>query len=193
MGLYIENNQIRMTDAAGNERFTTAKRMSHLLYSASGTINVPNVQGTSTYVAGVGYAGDPYASWTGSTANFTQDFTVITEAGVSAADSFAIPFFKVTNGDIDTGTGAITGSGSAILRIFVDGSGYYRGVSTLTPLVIGQSVVLRVQTTIQDDAGGLVNHPPSALGSVASGQTVPVQFLNTNYTIGYRVYYGRFT
>lgn len=193
MGLLIQDNQIILSDAAGNQRFTTAKRMPHLMLAANGSIGVPNTRGTSVYVAGTGYAGSATASWTGTNVDHAQDFTVLTSAAIQDTNSFIFPFFTITGGDVDTAGAAVTGSGSIMLRVFVDGAGYYRGVATLTPIVVGNSVVLRVKTTIYDDAGGLVNHPPSALATPVYGQPCPVELLNTSYTIGYRLYYGRFS
>lgn len=194
MGLLIQNNQILLTDAAGNARFTTSKRMPHLILPATGTINVPNCQGTSTYVAGVGYAGEPYASWSGTSVNYTQDYVVLSDSKISEPNSFVIPFFRIVNGMNDTGGAALTGSGSVLLRIFVDGTGFYKGVSTLTPLVVGSTVILRVRTTIFDSAGGLVDHPLiSLIGNPSVNSSTPVQLANTNYTINYRLYYGKFS
>lgn len=193
MGLLIQNNQIILSDAAGNQRFTTNKRMPHLMFAASGTIGVPNVIGTSVYVAGTGYAGSPTAQWTSTSADYTQDFSVITNAAVQDSNSFIFPFFTIVGGDVDTGGAAITGSGSIMLRVFVDGAGFYRGASILTPVVIGNSVVLRIRSTIYDEAGELVAHPPVAVGTPISGQANTVELTNTGYTIGYRLYYGRFS
>lgn len=194
MGLLIQNNQIILSDAAGNQRFTTEKRMPHLMLPASGTINVANCQGISTYVQGQGYAGEPYASWSGTQVNFTQDFVVLNHPSIQSENSFILPFYQITGGMVDTGGGAVTGSGSIMLRIFVDGVGYYRGVSVLTPIVSGNSVILRIKTTISDSAGTLVDHTPIPLGgNLVVGQPAPVQLANSNYTIGYRLYYGRFS
>jgi hypothetical protein len=194
MGLLIENNQILLTDASGNARFSTAKRMPHLILPATGTINVPNCRGSSRYVAGVGYAGEPYATWSGTDVNYTQDFLVLNDPKISEPNSFVIPFFKIVNGMNDTGGAVLTGSGSVILRLFVDGVGYYKGVSTLTPLVIGSTLILRVRTTILDSAGGLVDHTPiSLLANPVVNNPTPVELANTNYTINYRLYYGKFS
>lgn len=194
MGLLIQNNDITLRDSLGNARFTTAKRMPHLILPANGTISVPNCQGSSLYVAGVGYAGEPYAVWSGTTVDYTQDFIVLNDPKISATDAFILPFFKITNGMADTGAGAVTGSGSVILRIFVDGAGYYRGVATLTPLVVGNTVVLRVKTSILDSAGALAGHTPIPItSSLAVNQSANVELSDTNYTINYRLYYGRFS
>lgn len=193
MGLVIQNNNINLTDASGNQRFTTEKRMPHLLLSASGTINVADAIGSSKYLAGTGYAGNPTASWSGSRADYTQDYTIMTDSRISSADSFIYPFFNIDLGAAATAGASLAGGGTVILNVLVDGKGYFRGVQLLTPVVVGNSVVLRVRTTIYDDLGELVNHTPYGTGTLVQNQQNTVAFSNTHYTIGYRVYYGKVT
>lgn len=186
MGLLIQNNNIQLTDGAGAVKFTTAKRMPHLLFGFSGSINVVTVTGVRQYGTGVDYYGNPTSGWSGFTCNETQDFVLATGVGIQQSGSFFMPFFSFNAGEFNTETGTTAGAGSTILRFFIDPGGYYRGVMVLSPVVVGNSLILRVKTTIKNDSGGFAGYP-------FINDTGPtVQLANTALTIGYRVYYGRY-
>ena len=186
MGLIIENNTISMSDSAGNQRFTTSKRMPHLLYSATGSLVIPDVTGSRNYSEGLDYYGNVVGGYSGFHAEITQDVPVITNAAVQAGDAFVMPFFSISGGDLDTSGGSVTGSGSLMLRIFVDGAGFYVGAMVLSPVVVGTSVVMRIKTSILGGDNGIAGHAfINDLGYAAT-------LAGSGLTIGYRVYYGRF-
>jgi hypothetical protein len=186
MGLLIQNNNIELTNGAGVVKFTTSKQMPHLLYGLSGSINVATVTGSRYYGEGTDYNGNPTSGYYGFLCNETQDFVIATGVAVQEAGSFFMPFFSFNAGDFNTEAGATSGAGSTILRFFIDPGGFYRGVMVLSPVVVGNSVILRVKTTIKEMAGGFSGYP-------FINDTGPtVQLANTALTIGYRVYYGRY-
>jgi hypothetical protein len=186
MGLIVENNAISMSDSAGNQRFTTAKRMPHLMYSASGSITIPDVAGSRYQGTGVDYSGNVVTGYYGFVVDRTDDYPVITNTAVQEAGAFVMPFFRISGSDLDTSGGSVTGSGSSILRLFVDGGGYFSGMMVLSPVVVGQTVYLRVKTTMDANDGGIANHP--FINDTGATATLSASGL----TIAYRVYYGRF-
>lgn len=186
MGLLIQSNNIELTDGSGVVKFTTSKRMPHLLLGMSGSINVATVTGTRNYGTGVDYNGNPTTGYWGFNCNETQDFVLATQTGIQNAGSFIMPFFSFNAGEFSTDAGSTSGAGSTILRFFIDPAGYYSGVMVLSPIVVGNSLILQVRTTIKNDSGGFASYP-------FINDTGPtVQLANTALTIGYRVYYGRY-
>jgi hypothetical protein len=166
MGLSIQNNNITISDGSGNMRFTTDRRMPHLLLGYSGGISVPNARGwssfTTTSSGGGGYGGGGATDIT-TRDNFScediRDFVIATDSRIAQADAFVMPFFSISGGDIDTGGGAITGSGSSIVRLLVENSGYFAGAMILSPIVSGNSLILRVKSTAYCAGSDVANYP----------------------------------
>ena len=201
MGLVIQSDNVTIKDGSGNTRFTTDRRMPHLLFSYSGSIAVPNARGTCEFSAFPGvFDGSPFVMRGAFTCDDTRDFLIATDARITSADAFVMPFFSVSGGDIDTAGGSITGSGSSIVRLLVDTSGYFVGAMVLSPVVIGNSLILRVKTTAY--SGSEVSNYPyvddnfpglDEAGSLDLSQYHYTELSGTSSTIGYRIYYGRFT
>lgn len=192
MGLLVQNNNVTINDGSGNLRFTTDRRMPHLLMAYSGSISVPNIRGTCTFTSSTGYGGVVTTSRNPFTWDQTLDFTIATDSRISGSDAFVMPFFSISGGDIDTAGGAITGSGSSIVRLLVDSIGYYAGAIVLSPIVSGNSLILRIRNTVGCSGGDIANYPfvdnyDSSFGYQSTDLS------GTASTIGYRIYYGRFT
>lgn len=188
MGLLIQNNNVTLTDGSGNTRFTTARRMPHLISQHSGSFTVPDVR-----VAEDGYVGEVYGGGTqyvvtSRSSNDLREFVIAQDANIKEADAFVMPFFTVSSGTVATGSGAITGSGSAILRLLVRTDGLFAGAMVLSPAVVDGVLKVQVKTTMFMDGGFDITDYPYVLN--AAGVYV---LANTALTIGYRIYYGRFT
>lgn len=187
MGLLIQNNEIQLTNASGGVKFTTAKRMPHLMYGLSGTINVANITGSRNYGSGTDYNGNPVYGYFGFNCDESQDFLLATNSAIQPANSFILPFFQFNADYFGTGTGVTSGSGSTILRLLINPDGYYCGAMILSPIVVGNSLILRVKTTAKNDSGGFASYP------FVNDTGPTVQLSNTGLSINYRVYYGRFS
>lgn len=198
MGLDISNNSIKLSDGSGNTRFSTDRLMPHLMNlgpDSSGVFSVPAVTGTVTVTE---YVGESTTSLVRGdfTASLVQRHTVYADPIIVAGtDSFCTAFLSLNAGIFATPTGQyISAYGSNIIDLFIRNDGYYAGATILNieisdgkvELVSRTEIVIPSANTIVDHA--FIGWNPSA-GSTAN-QTLTVS--STAYSVGYKIYYGRF-
>jgi hypothetical protein len=195
MGITIQNNDIVIKDGDGNTRFSTARRMPHLILVASGTWNVGNVVGSSSWSyysdeSGSGYNRASFNASTVARTTVLSDSRIITGSG----RSFVSPFFSMNNGIFTTAAGQVmAGLGSSIVHLFIRNDGYFAGSMIVnTELSAGKvELVARAECSVPGNYT-IDSYGYSDSGDPANGSTTTT--LNgTGVTIGYKVYYGRFT
>jgi hypothetical protein len=209
MGLLLDNNYIEITDADGNVRFSTTRRMPHLLHVVSGSFSLPNVQGTSTFSVQSDEGGYSFPR-SGFSASTTHTQTILTSSNITnSSDSFIAPFLTISSGDFATGSYVASGLGSSILFLFIRDDGYFAGSRVMTLQVNGDKLQMITRDEVSTGGQAISNYSYSDSASpdyhyesnwpYGEGQTIVFDNLtvtttlsNTSVTIGYKVYYGRY-
>jgi hypothetical protein len=209
MGLLLDNNYIEITDADGNVRFSTTRRMPHLLHVVSGSFSLPNVQGTSTFSVQSDESGYSFPR-SGFSASTTHTQTILTSSNITnSSDSFIAPFLTISSGDFATGSYVASGLGSSILFLFIRDDGYFAGSRVMTLQVNGDKLQMITRDEAITSGQAISNYSYSDSASpgyhyesnwpYGEGQTIVFDNLtvtttlsNTSVTIGYKVYYGRY-
>jgi len=209
MGLLLDNNYIEITDADGNVRFSTTRRMPHLLHVVSGSFSLPNVQGTSTFSVQSDESGYSFPR-SGFSASTTHTQTILTSSNITnSSDSFIAPFLTISSGDFATGSYVASGLGSSILFLFIRDDGYFAGSRVMTLQVSGNKLQMITRDEVITSGQAISNYSYSDSASpgfhyesnwpYGEGQTIVFDNLtvtttlsNTSVTIGYKVYYGRY-
>ena len=208
MGLLLDNNYIEITDADGNVRFSTTRRMPHLLHVVSGSFSLPNVQGTSTFSVQSDESGYSFPR-SGFSASTTHTQTILTSSNITnSSDSFIAPFLTISSGDFATGSYVASGLGSSILFLLIRDDGYFAGSRVMTLQVNGDKLQMITRDEVITSGQAISNYSysdsaspgyryennPYGEGStiVFENLTVTTSLSNTSVTIGYKVYYGRY-
>jgi hypothetical protein len=209
MGLLLDNNYIEITDADGNVRFSTTRRMPHLLHVVSGSFSLPNVQGTSTFSVQSDESGYSFPR-SGFSASTTHTQTILTSSNITnSSDSFIAPFLTISSGDFATGSYVASGLGSSILFLFIRDDGYFAGSRVMTLQVNGDKLQMITRDEVSTGGQAISSYSYSDSASpgyhyesnwpYGEGQTIVFDNLtvtttlsNTSVTIGYKVYYGRY-
>lgn len=164
MGIVLDkNNAFTITDNKGNTKFSLDKQMPHMLHDIFGTIIIPKI-----YDIGVDI--------TTPIINRTDELVILSNSYISSniQDSFILPFFKITGGASDTDNKVISGMGSVIVRkIYQPSTKEFLGSSILN--IIIEDNILKLVCNQHIDKTGFVN---------IEG--------DTDVSISYRIYYGRF-
>jgi len=208
MGLLLDNNYIEITDADGNVRFSTTRRMPHLLHVVSGSFSLPNVQGTSTFSVQSDESGYSFPR-SGFSASTTHTQTILTSSNITnSSDSFIAPFLTISSGDFATGSYVASGLGSSILFLLIRDDGYFAGSRVMTLQVNGDKLQMITRDEVSTGGQAISNYSYSDSASpgyhyennpygeggtiVFDNLTVTTSLNNTSVTIGYKVYYGRY-
>lgn len=210
MGLLLDNNYIEITDSSGNVRFSTTRRMPHLLHVVSGSFSLPNVQGTSTFSAQSEESGYSFPR-SGFSASTTHTQTILTSSNITnSSDSFIAPFLTISSGDFATGSYVASGLGSSILFLFIRDDGYFAGSRVMSLQVSGDKLQMITKDEVSVSGSAAISgysysdsatpgyhyesNWPYGEGQtiVFDNLTVTTNLSNTSVTIGYKVYYGRY-
>jgi hypothetical protein len=198
MGITIQNDSIVIKDGSGNTRFSTDRKMPHLLLVSSGTWVIPNVSGTAnwTYYSDESYSGHQITSYT---ASQVDRKTVLANSKIlsGAGKSFVAPFITMSGGMFQTSSGQVMSAlGSNLPHLFVKDDGNYAGSMIVNTelssgkieLVARSEVYFSGNTTIQN-----YGFSHSALPPAGSSGSTTTTLNNTGMTVTYKIYYGRFT
>jgi len=162
MGLLLEKDNFVITNSLGDTKFSLDKRMSHILFTPSGTLSLPSL-----------LSSDP----TGQTITRIDSYTIISDSKITRTDFFVMPFYKITNGYADTGGYTISGVGSTLIRVVNQSlSGIVLGTSILDTVVEDGALKIQVRNTFDR----LGNFNASLIAN------------DTAVSLSYKIYYGRF-
>lgn len=169
MGILFQSDRFEITDASKNIKFSTTRKMPHLLYEATGTYTVPLVKtGGFSYV------------------EREDDQKILTNSNINTNDPFTIGFFKITGGPADTGDKVATGGGSILLRVLRrKNTAEFLGSSILNIKVGQGQLLLSVSQNLdrRENVVGVSNILTIRDEDVLGDDVI---------TVSYRVYYGRF-
>lgn len=164
MGISLnKNNAFTITDSFGNIKFSLDKRLPHIIGEFSGTASIPKI-----YKDGVDF--------NTIVINRVDDVAIISNTYVSSnyEDSLILPFYKITGGVADTDNKIINGVGSTIVRkIFQPSTREFLGSSILD--IVQDNGILKIVCNQSLDKSGFSN---------IDG--------DTDVSISYKIYYGRF-
>lgn len=171
MGLVFQSDKLELRDAAKQLKFSTTRKMPHLLYEVKGSYTVPLVKDGNSLI------------------NRYDEKIILTNSNINTDDPFTIAFFNIVGGPADTGGKVSTGGGSIILRILRRvRTGEFLGSSILDVTVQQGQLKLRVSQNldIRQYGGG-------SFGSPAISAIRPQDILGDDaVSIDYSVFYGRF-
>jgi hypothetical protein len=162
MGLLLEKDNFVITNSKGDTKFSLDRRMSHILFTPSGTLSLPSL-----------LSSDP----TGQTINRTDSYTIISDPKITRKDFFVMPFYKITNGYADTGGYTISGTGSTLIRVVSQ---------TVTGIVLGTSIL---DTVVEE--GALKIQVRNTFDRV-NNYNASLIANDTAVSLSYKIYYGRF-
>lgn len=198
MGITIQNDAIVIKDGSGNTRFSTARKMPHLLFVASGSWTIPNVVGTSnwSYYSDESYSGHQMTSFA---ASQVVRKTVMTNNQIvtGSGRSFIAPFITMSGGIFATTGGQVMSAlGSNLPHLFVKDDGNYVGSMIVnTELSNG-----KIELVARSECSGTGNFTIQDYGFTHSGTltagssgTRTSTINSSGMTVTYKVYYGRFT
>lgn len=163
MGIDLNSSNFTITDRNKQVKFTTQRRMPHILYTVSGVVlDIPKILALS-----------PTADYV----ERTEETILITNQNINNSNYIIFPFFRINGGPSDTGNGVIAGGGSIILRVIRQPStGRFLGSTVMTPIVESGQLKL------------VIKHNLDRREETSSKNITGDDSLN----IGYRIYYGRF-
>jgi hypothetical protein len=163
MGLDISSSKLNITNSSGEIKFSTERKMPHILYSVTGTFAIPTIVPS------------------GSALNYFEradEQILITNSLINNSNYFILPFYKITGGPAASGGASITGGGSVILRIIRHANdGSFLG-SSILETVVSSGVLKLVCYQNLNRATDYNNALPIVGDDIVS--------------VDYRVYYGRF-
>lgn len=163
MGLDISSNKLLITNSTGEIKFSTERKMPHILYSVSGTFSIPTIVPSGS---GVNYF------------ERKDEQILITNSLINNSNYFILPFYRIIGGPADSGGASITGGGSVIVRIVRHtNDGQFLGSSIL-------------ETTVSSGVLKLVCHQNLNRASEYNN-AYPITG-DDIVSVDYRVYYGRF-
>lgn len=137
MPLLIQNNDILMTNTAGEARFTTLRKMPSILRTISGTFTISSVS--------LGYN--------------TTDYIILPAGtpGIQNYGYFILPSFRISNSDAQSGGLSLSGLGTVQLASYRQSDGSYAGsiifdvfVLSDLSLVIRQTVGITTANILKD-------------------------------------------
>lgn len=169
MGILLQSDKFEITDASKNIKFSTARKMPHLLYEATGTFDIPKILDGQSYIE-----------------RFDEKI-IITNSNINTNDPFIMGFYKITGGVADTGDKVSTGGGSIILRLLRKrNTGEFLGSSILDIKVESGQLKLSISQNLDK----------RQFGGASIGLTYDLsdaEVLGDDVvSVSYRVYYGRF-
>jgi hypothetical protein len=163
MGIILnKNNSFTITDNLGKTKFSLDKRMPHIFADFSGTVSIPKIYDTGVDINTI-------------VINRRDVITTLSSLYITNyKDSFIFPFYNITGGFADTNSKIICGVGSTLIRkIFQPTTKEFLGSSILDIVLEDGSLKLVCNQHI--DKSGFSN---------IDG--------DTNVSISYKIYYGRF-
>ena len=198
MGITIQNDSIVIKDGNGNTRFSTARKMPHLLLVSSGSWTIPNVSGTAswTYSSDESYTGHVM---TGFTASQVDRQTVLVDSKIvtGVGKSFIAPFITMSGGIFQTPSGQVMSAlGSNLPHLFVIDDGNYAGSMIVNTELSAGKVELVARSEVSFTGNHTIqnySYTHSALPPAGSSGSTTTTLNGTGMTVTYKIYYGRFT
>lgn len=134
MGIELNSSEFVIRNSVGDVKFSTERRIPHLLYDVPGTFDIPPL-----------LAGNPNADY----ADEQNELILVTNTNINNQNYFLLPFFKINGGPADTGGAVVVGGGSILARIYRQPStGEFLGSTILTAVVEGNSLKLSVSNNL---------------------------------------------
>jgi hypothetical protein len=168
MGILFQSDRFEITDASKNIKFSTTRKMPHLLYETTGTFDIPKILDGTSYV------------------ERDDEKIILTNSNINTNDPFTIGFFKITGGPADTGNKVSTGGGSILLRVLRRrNTAEFLGSSILNIKVEQGQLKLSVSQNLdrRENVIGVSNILSIRDEDILGDDTI---------SVSYRVYYGRF-
>lgn len=160
MGLELNSSEFIIRNAVGDVKFSTNRKMPHLLYDIPGSFNIPSI-----------LASNPNAG----IVDEQNEIIVVTNPNINNQNYFLLPFFRINGGPAETGNSVAVGGGSFLVRIFRQPStGQFLGSTIMTAEVAGNSLKISVSNNL--DRTGV------------SGGVTGDDFINVGYRIYYGRY-----
>ena len=171
MGIVFQSDKFEITDAARQLKFSTARKMPHLLYSTTGTYTVPAVRNGQNYVERV------------------DEKIVLTNSNINTNDPFTMGFYEITGGVGDTNGKIAVGGGSIILRLLRrDRTGEFLGSSILDIKVESGVLKLTVSQNLDRRQYGGGTYGSPLIADIREQDVLGDEAVS----ISYRIFYGRF-
>jgi hypothetical protein len=160
MGLELNNRSFVIKNSVGDIKFSTERRIPHLLYDIPGSFNIPPIL-TNNPTANI--------------VDEQNELILITNLNITSQNYFLLPFFKINGGPAETGNSVIIGGGSILVRIYRQpGTGQFLGSTILTALVDDTSLKISVSNNL--DRTGI------------RGSVIGDDLINVSYRIYYGRY-----
>lgn len=134
MGIELTSSAFNIRNSRGEVKFSTDRRIPHLLYDVPGSFNIPQI-----------LASNPNAEFV----DEQNELILVTNRNINNENFFLLPFFKINGGPAETGDSVIVGGGSILVRIYRQPStGEFLGSSILTAVVENNSLKISVSNNI---------------------------------------------
>jgi hypothetical protein len=134
MGIELTSSAFNIKNSKGEIKFSTDRRIPHLLYDIPGSFNVPPI-----------LASNPDARFV----DEQNELILVTNRNINNENFFLLPFFKITGGPAETGNSVIVGGGSILIRIYRQPStGEFLGSSIMTAIAENNSLKISVSNNI---------------------------------------------
>lgn len=141
MGLRIDPNRILITGADNEVKFTTERRMPHIIGNTAGEIGHTVIMNEE-----------------GNAALSDTNIVIATNAALVTGEVFSLNFIKIVGSNGDTGGKYITANGSLTATIYNNASGDFKGATMITTGPTGNgnaSVYLQIRTAVNGWDGTL--------------------------------------
>lgn len=134
MGIELTSSAFNIKNSKGEIKFSTDRRIPHLLYDIPGSFNVPPI-----------LASNPDAQFV----DEQNELILVTNRNINNENFFLLPFFKINGGPAETGNSVIVGGGSILIRIYRQPStGEFLGSSIMTAIAENNSLKISVSNNI---------------------------------------------
>lgn len=134
MGIELTSSAFNIKNSRGEIKFSTDRRIPHLLYDVPGSFNIPQI-----------LASNPNAEFV----DEQNELILVTNRNINNENFFLLPFFKINGGPAETGNSVIVGGGSILVRIYRQPStGEFLGSSILTVVAENNSLKISVSNNI---------------------------------------------
>lgn len=138
MGIELTSSAFNIKNSKGEIKFSTDRRIPHLLYDVPGSFSVPPI-----------LVSNPDAQFV----DEQNELILVTNRNINNENFFLLPFFKINGGPAETGNSVIVGGGSILIRIYRQPStGEFLGSSIMTAIAENNSLKISVSNNI-DRAG----------------------------------------
>lgn len=134
MGIELTSSAFNIKNSKGEIKFSTDRRIPHLLYDVPGSFSVPPI-----------LASNPDAQFV----DEQNELILVTNRNINNENFFLLPFFKINGGPAETGNSVIVGGGSILIRIYRQPStGEFLGSSIMTAIAENNSLKISVSNNI---------------------------------------------